>query len=530
MKLKNYFTSLHLVILCLLVFSCEKQEDENFTPKDQLAIIVNDGEIIKGRFNFESKASLSKTIEILQNESSKALENKFEKYYENGFRSHEPLVSSKNAKLIAKLSSENSKNFSKAEASLDDSFINDPFFAVLVNKDNEIVVNDSLYIFTKDKGLFFSKLEDSTHLISYVLDLRISKDVEPGPYALRQEYGGITKVDDQISMYVAPIDDGGSGGGGGGGYPGPIVTSDEQLQQIIGDLPVCDGSAGGNWVQGIFGNSYVCRSYFDNSHRIKTEFWDQSWLVYKSVGVQVKTQTKTLGIWWASESDEIHLGINRILLKYTYPQPDLSSISHPNLFNNVYKAPLYLYNGTFNIMQGSTSSYLSSYNYVHSTMSVTANSLPFFEFENKNLLNIYIPRLPIVGEYNLNLTTQDITSQSNIKSLYKMGIDFLKKQGVLNTGNNPEFAVTYQRTQEEIEVLYFGERYKKTNDNKIERKLYEDIGFQIGMASTNGGVSWSYTFEPAPEFFRNYTHYDIDFHGLARRGTTWKGNRMLRNH
>lgn len=32
----------------------------------------------------------------------------------------------------------------------------------------------------------------------------------------------------------------------------------------------------------------------------------------------------------------------------------------------------------------------------------------------------------------------------------------------------------------------------------------------------------------ADDYFRNYTHYELDFFGMARRGTTWKGNRMIR--
>lgn len=30
------------------------------------------------------------------------------------------------------------------------------------------------------------------------------------------------------------------------------------------------------------------------------------------------------------------------------------------------------------------------------------------------------------------------------------------------------------------------------------------------------------------ELLRDYTHYELDFFGMARRGNTWKGNRMIR--
>lgn len=90
------------------------------------------------------------------------------------------------------------------------------------------------------------------------------------------------------------------------------------------------------------------------------------------------------------------------------------------------------------------------------------------------------------------------------------------------------FAVTYQKDYNNIEVLYFGERYKKTNDNKIKRKFYSDVNFVIGV-TWGDQDGWSFDgIKPAGEFFRNYTHYELDFYGMARRGSTWRGNRMIR--
>lgn len=30
------------------------------------------------------------------------------------------------------------------------------------------------------------------------------------------------------------------------------------------------------------------------------------------------------------------------------------------------------------------------------------------------------------------------------------------------------------------------------------------------------------------KILRNYTHHNIDFYGMARRGRKWRGNRMIR--
>ncbi|MDG1684983.1 MAG: hypothetical protein P8H63_03005 [Flavobacteriaceae bacterium] len=62
--------------------------------------------------------------------------------------------------------------------------------------------------------------------------------------------------------------------------------------------------------------------------------------------------------------------------------------------------------------------------------------------------------------------------------------------------------------------------------NKIKKKFYSDVAFQISVAFDG---DWTHSVEPASEFFRDYTHYDLDFYGMARRGSTWKGNRMIKN-
>ena len=356
-----------------------------------------------------------------------------------------------------------------------------------------------------------------------------------------------------VFRYIRPIEiedynnEGGGSGSGGNPDPVPQLSEEERLNEIINSLPVCDGNASGNWVQNLFGNSYVCRNYFDSKHRIKTEFWDQNWGIYQSVGILTKTQRKRLSIWWASKSDELHLGINHIMLRYNFPQPQISSYSHANLFpSNSYKNPIYLWDGNFNVELNNTNTF------VHTQLNLPNGKLPFFDFGNNQILNIYIPKLYKKGKYNLDLTTQDITSQSNIKALYKMGIDFLKSSNIPYGADTKTFAVTYQKDYDNIEVIYFAERYSKINENYLKKKFYDDLGFLISWAwgddpkpifatdydengdpyQVNVGTDYNgtgkFSLEVADEFFRDYTYYELDFYGMARRGSTWKGNRMIK--
>lgn len=191
---------------------------------------------------------------------------------------------------------------------------------------------------------------------------------------------------------------------------------------------------------------------------------------------------------------------------------------------------------------------------VNTLLNLPDGKLPFFDFGNDQILNIYIPKLYESGRYNLNLTTQDITSQSNIKELYKMGIDFLNSPEVANSGaSNKVFAVTYQKDNNNIEVIYFAERYQKNDDHRIKELFYSDVGFLISWAWSDSpqpiytteyhpitgipsqvqvGTDYSgtsnFSISVADDYFRDYTHYELDFYGMARRGSAWKGNRMIR--
>ncbi len=534
-----------LFSVVLLIMSCE---DENFEPiqQEEKNSLEKKETIVNGRLVFSSKESLSETIEELKNQESKKIERKFEKLYEKGFRSHKPIINPENEQLQAKFSEEYlqkgkankpSLNYSSKDTDTEeDEFISDPFLASVVNGNNEIIVNDTLYKFTEEKGLFFAHVKDSTYLLDYFKEENenVSKStsaknasIRIQPCEMRAQYGGVTKVNRRISRYLRPIKDDcerRSSSSGSNRTSVPRLSDDEKLQQIITGLPECYGSK--PFFQNIFGKTFVCRNYFDKKHRIKTEFWNQDYLIYQSVGIQTKTQRRRFGVWWASKSDEIYLGINRILLKYNFPQPQINSYTHPQLFSaSSYKNPIYMWDGKFKV-NVSNSSFGT---FVDTQLNLPDGKLPFFDFGDDQILNIYIPKLYKKGKYNLNLTTQDITSQSNIKALYKMGIDFLNSPNVANSGSKPKnFSIIYQKDYNDIEVVYFGELIKKTNTNYAKRTLYDSgANFAIG-AAWGEDSGWSFSVKPVKDFFRDYTYYDLDFYAMARRGGTWKGNRMIR--
>lgn len=439
--------------------------------------------------------------------------------------------------MISKLSIEINKNnpqhcnnckvTSKSEEE-EDNTIGDPYFAAVVNQNNEIVVGDSIYKITKDLGLLFIKISDTTHLYDYLKIITTSKTGKStslqniAPCEMRSQFSGTTQLDSKISRYIAPVDEDGCGGGGGGGGvvppPAPQIPAEILLQNQVNKLSICDPSETSKF-QSLFGENRSCINYFDSKHRIKTEFWNQSWLVYKSVGVQVRTQVKKVWIWWASEADEIYLGVNRVYMRFNFPEPKITylnpSYSDPEI-------PVYMYKGEFNVQQY-TPGVLSNAPFV-----IPNSGLPFFNFGG-DILNIYIRKLPYLDNY-------DIKSERNIKALYQLGIDFLRNK--INFGDSHEFVVSYQKSPTEIEVIYFGEKYSSKNDNQIKRTFYKDTEFVVSAtynttpydpnSSTPYG-NWKFKIDkPEQSMSRNYTYYELDVYGLARKGGTWSGSRMVK--
>ncbi|MFL0110787.1 hypothetical protein [Tenacibaculum maritimum] len=155
-----------------------------------------------------------------------------------------------------------------------------------------------------------------------------------------------------------------------------------------------------------------------------------------------------------------------------------------------------------------------------------STNLPFFRIDKKELLNIYIPNVPIIKEYKLNFTTDPIFSQSNIKSIYSMGINFLRnKLG----SQDDEFIVTYQKTPQELAMIYIGNRYKKYGDHELKKYFYKEWNAVASYKLTEKSSSWKSNFNlsPAPYIFPNFIDYKVDIYGLAHRGNEWQGKRLI---
>lgn len=472
------------------------------------------------------------TIEEINNNNSYKIEKEFEDLYLSGFRSHDPIINEENEELKLLLTNEILLKRKNLDTDDETTFIHDPILALLVNADNELIISDTLYKFTQEKGLYFSHVKDSLHLFDYLGDgsnrakndiSNFSSTYDPEEYTceIRTLYGGITKISDKISRYVHPIGDGIHddcvGGGSWGTNPRITIPREDKIQDLINDLPVCGGVK--HIIGRIFGKVYMCNTNYSKTRRVQVKYWDQNWFFYKSVGILTKTQVRYGGIWFYLKVNEIHMGINNIHLKYKHSPPKIT-YHNPNasIPTNI-KTPIYLFDGKFQIQRNGLLDYENIF------LNVLNNHIPYFTFETKDPLNIYIPLDSNIPNSDIDLNVHELKSDIVIKTIYKLGTRFLKKQ--MRSVEDP-FVVTFQGKQDEIDVFYFGRRYHEYNTNKIKKRFYSDASFVFNYSYSNGNGSWYVSPSPVTSF-RNYTYYDLDFFGMARRGNTWKGSRLVRS-
>jgi len=189
-----------------------------------------------------------------------------------------------------------------------------------------------------------------------------------------------------------------------------------------------------------------------------------------------------------------------------------------NVLNQNTKQPLYIHNNSF---------FIKNNNSVYEPINIKVlnnNRIPFFEFRDDAILNIYIGS--VLG-LNLNLDiTYNVLSDSNIKTLYKLGADYLKSK----YSSRKDFIVTIQKNPNEVDLLYFDEFQRVYNTDEVERIFFSDWDWQIGLKFADTGSAWKSTYTPINlngfNTLGDYKSKNIDIYGLARRGEEWRGLRL----
>lgn len=512
--MKRIFLS--TILLSFIITSCKKDNDtfvEDQKNEEPQQTLVTDG-VVGGRYQFSSSESLSKMMGELRNDEE-LLEKKMKELYLKGFRPKYPIGDIENDPELIKLyeGRPDTVDDETEEEKEEENMISDPLLASFIDENNEIVVKDTLYKFTT-RGVFSSHLKDSLKLKGYLKDRQPQLSAEE-LLKLRETASGKQQVADGVYRFIAPISELERNNIKEEQKRIANLTPANELQPIIDGLPITRGDR--NWFfHRIFGESRVATEHFDRRHRVKIEFFNQNYGFYKSVGISVRNQTRRFRIWWASKANEVVLGINYIYMTYkmpTAPLKELQAAKDENEFIILaYKGDFYFH---------------AQNNYLKSTFKVEEAKLPFIKYNNEKLLTIYIPS--VAGykiDYEKELFVSDLLSQKNIATLYKMGFDFLRNIG----SKDKEFAVVRTpQFEDEIEAMYFAERYQGENTNKKKIHLSTDYGFLLTFTSSvdKKGGKWYNNFGVKPPELREYKTVKYDFYGMARVGGTWRGVRMV---
>lgn len=375
-----------------------------------------------------------------------------------------------------------------------DPLIADPFFAALLNRDREIVVGGKIYKYT-DRGVFFAD-EGRYEELRAVVDARALLAAPRGVTALSAN----VRVFVPEPMRILPPDDCGGGGTGGGGpvaTPRPPPTKEE----VKNNLKVCVWDP--NIWDHIFGPAESCHDYFESDKRIKTKVWSQNYLLFASVGIKVKSQNRFLRIWWADDINEIELGYSAVYFEYDLPKPVWPI--KPFVYQYQY--------GDVIIDQWGR--------YVGPAAGGPKSIFEKFPMQDpgKRLLTIYLfePLETILGKSAIDLTAKDVNS--GIQSLVKQGFSalssYLKKQ---TSGS----AVLVYPNQQNTKLKFLFTNWVKTNsnDNKISETFDWNtaiIGFSTKGPSTT----------PIYDSPQSYKRFMAIAYGMGRRGSTWKGSRVV---
>jgi hypothetical protein len=497
-----------LVIGLIFIFiACQK--DDMLQPKKNVSL-ASDPVLIGKRLSFNSTEHLSYFVDESKKRSLNELRKKVGKFEEKGFRSLLPTFDSTDIKRAEEFIQKKvvQSPESRAELSADadeDEIIYDPNFAMILNGDREIIVDDRLFKFT-EYAVFYTETDNDAEIANYVEQIRNCElTLSTGSQHIGNNvYAFIPEPIDDICDYEVEDEDTDI-------VAAPTISAKDQFMQ---NMSTCVYEEHG--FDHIFGPSKKCIDKFAKDRRIKTRAWNQNYLIYSSIGIRTKTQKRTMFVWWASDSDEIELGYE--VVKYRFDGVSMNGIFSQIKANASGLNYVYSYNGYL----------LNQYGVIASNNNWGSGANLFDKWPindgDSRVLKIYLGEniSGFLSKIDAGLTTLDGKEfNATVKALTKQGWDavsrYLKVQssgGTVIVGGDP--------FQQRFYFVYTNWRNNNRNDNKVT-KIFDFNTGQIGFSLNPGnGTNWS--LESAS---KSYKEFAVACYGIARRGNTWRGNRIV---
>lgn len=318
--------------------------------KEQITMNEKDKQVI-ATLSFNSTNELADYAKLISEQSGVASTKANNR--ENGFVS---LWDSKRAEVLSSLT-DTDLAFAESEGLYyepEDEIIPDPVFAKILNPQREVKVNGLIYRYVSNGVIVYDEHSDMDIIESVSLEeydqLQEKEEIEidEGIRFIRLHYQ--VPIDCDTLLTKSPILEPGL-------YSDRLVLNDGISVPRADVRVISYGSEGdANWVQrtisSIFGTNVVATNYFDSSHRMKLRTFSQDFVVYTTVGMTVRMQQKSVGIWWRKKAQEFRYGWTAVECYYTYKGPSFPSGVTTNFQNanvllhnhmNYYEKPLLLF-------------------------------------------------------------------------------------------------------------------------------------------------------------------------------------------
>jgi hypothetical protein len=535
MNFKKLNLNLLTALFCLSLFiSCES-ESEKTTSNEAIPTLQN-AKLINGILHFDSKASLVQIMTNYRNNSDfqKTFDNQILELQKQGFKPLTPIFEGMSdedvAHFVRRKLERNTKdrNFNQYLRSnpdvpvrLEDDIIFDPAYAAVLNEERKIVVVDKVYKYT-EMGMFICDENKMTNLDTYLDDLTPSQKLSlmpdpnlpvpnPTPCQAPTDPRSILITTDIELLQAAPLPTcipTWTGSGTSTPTP-PSPTYAPDSDRIKSNFSMCAGGVNSLWEK-VFGASVSCSYFMPNDRCVTTEFWNQYYFFFSSVGCksyfEKKKCVRFLGMstcWWEkSYPDKIELGVNAIQYEYNYNVP---------MFN----AQAYNQSTTFFSFNG------VNYNQFGQVIPTLPTGKGTFQFDTES--SKWIMEIVVLGyqitDSNVNdaidaIATQLVnslppSSSAKAQIIQKMQNDEIK-YNVINAvpfGNKVKFITT------DVEWA--------SNDHRLTH--YFDYNFLITWNSNMSGYG---DYLSGLNGATAYTDVQADIYGSAFYSNQWGGSRL----
>ena len=549
----------------------------------------------EGRLVFNSQEDFNQTMKNLKTLDENALKEEFQRFYSQGFVSLHPYFEEDDeegmASFVIKKKDVLPNKYSSDIEIDSDPLISDNLFASILNYKREVIINGKILKYTFS-GLLITDVKNSDSLDEFVRLKDLYNSV-PDPAELPM---GLTMVTDNIFRWVNPyiifepmdpclgeamqtpsltlIDNGGVsyngnnntspsgflwlnyGGmfgwpcgwpnnGGTPSEPEPEVNHREDMIAYSKSLEPCyaeDAGIGGigSWTP--LGTRKRCFDYFNGGkRRTRTLYSNEDYGVYKSLKVKATHQRKhsALGVrWWAQKkTDEAALMIEQASFRvnnsaFVAPMPDFS-FQMPTAGESKF---IYYSNG-YLIKPDAVGPQIQQF-------SIPLNKYPSTPFDEDVIVQFF--------NDNISLNQSMDIASDKLNQIFWDQVWSKAKSVFSNFSNEDPTRITMITTTPNYTYVNYVEVEKrKTNTGHIDKKFFQDWGFNISINITlngstvitnpstvqtsglytqldpvyiNDGISRNFSFS-LPQL-TEFDNVKMNFTGLTRRGDEWRGSKM----